>query len=99
MLRSIPMAWAINIAQITWHMHVPSRLNEYPIGTTNPTTCSEQPAYSSFLISEGSAVSEDVVARTTNISSFKYRRYFHRLNPLIQQIEPSTKMRKKKQLP
>src|SRR5437870_3781145 len=42
-------------------MEVPSRLNEYPEGTTRPTTDFEQPSSSSFRISPGRAGSEEEV--------------------------------------
>jgi len=50
-------------------MLVPSRLNEYPVGTTSPTTDLEQPSRSSFSISEGSALSDDEVPSTISNSS------------------------------
>src|SRR5258708_3958474 len=39
-------------------MLVPSRLNEYPVGTTSPTTDLEQLSRSSFSIKDGSALSD-----------------------------------------
>ena len=50
-------------------MQVPSRLNEYPAGTTRPTTGFEQPRVSILAISPGNAVSEDEVPITRKISS------------------------------
>ena len=40
-------------------MAVPSRLNEYPVGTVIPTTGLETPKCSILAISRGSAVSDD----------------------------------------
>ena len=50
-------------------MFVPSRLNEYPDGTTSPTTDFEQPSRSSFCINGTSADSDDEVPSTVSSSS------------------------------
>ena len=50
-------------------MEVPSKLKEYPVGTTNPTTDLEQPIFSNLFIREGIAGSEEEVANTISNSS------------------------------
>src|SRR5215207_9585879 len=40
-------------------MHVPSRLNEYPVGSTTPTLWRDAPARSSLTSIRGSTVSDD----------------------------------------
>ena len=50
---------------------MPSRLNEYPVGMTIPTTPREQPSRSSFSIMRGSTDSDDEVPRTIHSSSAK----------------------------
>ena len=53
-------------------MEVPSKLNEYPVGTTRPTTDLLQPIFSSFVIRLGKAASEEDVPRTISNSSLMY---------------------------
>ena len=48
---------------------MPSKLKEYPVGTTKPTTDLLQPIASNFFINEGNADSDDDVANTINNSS------------------------------
>ena len=50
-------------------MQVPSRLNEYPDGTTRPTTERWHPSFSSLSISRGSTDSDEDVPSTMNSSS------------------------------
>src|SRR5712692_2966769 len=71
-------------------MDVPSRLNEYPVGTTRPTTGFAQPRYSSFAISRGRADSDEEVPSTMRISSPMYLRNFSMLKPTDAAIDPST---------
>ena len=52
-------------------MLVPSRLKEYPVGTTSPTTERLHPACSSLRISDGSADSEELVPSTSQSSSLR----------------------------
>ena len=52
-------------------MAVPSRLNEYPVGSTSPTTPRLQPSRSSFISSRGSTGSLEEVPSTTSSSSRK----------------------------
>jgi hypothetical protein len=58
---------------------VPSRLKEYPAGTTRPTTDFVHPILSSFSISDGSPASDEEVPNTINNSSLMYFKNFHRL--------------------
>src|SRR5271169_1659210 len=69
---------------------LPSVLKVYPVGTTNPTREREQPSFSSFSINVGIAVSEELVASTSRISSLMCNRNFTMLNPALQQMAPST---------
>ena len=71
-------------------MLVPSRLKEYPVGTTSPTTDFEAPSRSSFSISWGSALSEDDVPNTSSSSSLMYPINRKMLNPANRAISPRT---------
>src|SRR4051812_23997769 len=61
-----------------------------PEGTTRPTTDLEQPTFSILRITCGITDSEEAVPSTVKISSFRYLSSFHRLNPEIRAIMPST---------
>ncbi len=50
-------------------MDAPSRLKEYPVGTTRPTASSRQPAWRSFCIMRGMTVSLEAVPSASSISS------------------------------
>ena len=67
----MPRALLMNSDAIVRYIAVPSRLNEYPVGTTIPTTGRETPRCSIFAMSRGSAVSDDEVA---TISRYSWRR-------------------------
>src|SRR5580658_11120823 len=69
---------------------LPSVLKVYPVGTTRPTREREQPSFSSFSIKVGIAVSDELVASTSKISSLMCSRNFTMLKPAAQQIAPST---------
>ena len=70
-LSMLPRALLMNNDAIVKYIAVPSRLNEYPVGTTIPTTGRDTPRCSSFAINRGSAVSEEDVA---TISRYYCRR-------------------------
>src|SRR5271157_1019278 len=69
---------------------LPSVLNVYPVGTTSPTSDFEQPSRSSFAINVGIAVSDELTANTSRISSLMYARKRKRLKPAAQATAPST---------
>src|SRR3954449_5130133 len=71
-------------------MQVPSRLNEYPVGSTTPTVCLEAPASWSLASSRGSTVSDDDVPTMISSSSFKSRTTLKMLKPLQRATSPST---------
>src|ERR1035441_1310990 len=71
-------------------MAVPSRLKEYPEGTTRPTTDFEQPNRSSLTMMRGKATSEEEGPSTSSSSSLRYLRSFQRLKPCDRAISPST---------
>jgi hypothetical protein len=51
---------------------VPSKLKEYPAGTTKPTTDLWQPICSNFSINDGNAASEEEVPNTISNSFLMY---------------------------
>ena len=71
-------------------MHVPSRLNEYPVGMTMPTVWRDAPAASSFASSRGSTVSDDDVPTMISSSSRIIRMKRKMLKPLHLATRPST---------
>ena len=80
MLRLILKTCERKITAMERYMDVPSRLNEYPVGITSPTTGLEQPNFSIFNIILGSTDSDEDVPRTITISCLMNFRYFQRLN-------------------
>ena len=60
-------------------MHVPSRLNEYPVGMVSPTTDLAAPAFSSLAMIRGSTDSDDEVPSTISSSSLISRMNFKML--------------------
>ncbi|MNG26836.1 hypothetical protein D3C84_1118750 [compost metagenome] len=71
----------MKIANTVMLMQLPSRLKQYPDGTTKPTVDFSQPSFSNLPIKRGKADSEDDVPSTNTNSSRMYLRNFHRLNP------------------
>ena len=67
---------------------MPSRLNEYPVGITRPTTGFEHPRFSILTIIRGSTDSDEDVPRTIRISSRMYLMKRQMLNPWSHVIEP-----------
>jgi hypothetical protein len=63
------VACAMKIAAIVRYTAEPARLNEYPVGTTSPTTVRRSPRFSSLAIKRGIAISADVVPMIRKISS------------------------------
>ena len=63
-------------------MAVPSRLNEYPVGTTTPTVERETPRCSILAISRGSADSEDDVDTIRRNSRARYLNSLKMLIPV-----------------
>src|SRR6185437_5364175 len=84
------VACARNTTTVAKYRHVPSRLNEYPVGITNPTTDSSHPSSRSLCISRGNTVSVDVVAATITISSRIYRSSRNKLTPAHHATAPRT---------
>ena len=62
-------------------MVAPSRLNEYPVGTTSPVAAGELPAFCSLVMIRGITDSVEAVPSASMNSSRVYRRNFHRLIP------------------
>ena len=79
-------------------MQVPSRLNEYPVGMTSPTTDSSQPSSSMRAIILGSTLSEDEVPRTINSSSLMNRMKLKMLKPASAAMPPRTRNTKIRQV-
>src|SRR3954453_20565054 len=71
-------------------MQVPSRLTEYPVGSTTPTVCLDAPALCSLASSRGSTVSEDEVPTMISSSSLSSRTNLKMLKPLQRATRPST---------
>ena len=71
-------------------MQVPSRLNEYPVGITSPTTEVSQPRFSILAIMRGSTDSEDEVPSTMRSSSLMYLMNLKIENPHSAAMPPST---------
>src|SRR3954447_4784397 len=80
-------------------MQVPSRLNEYPVGSTTPTVCLEAPASWSLASSRGSTVSDDDVPTMISSSSLSSRTNLKMLKPLQRATRPSTPKTKIAQVP
>src|SRR4029450_9514219 len=79
-------------------MQVPSRLNEYPVGMTSPTTDSLHPRFSSLLIMRGNTDSEEDVPSTIKSSSLMYLMNFQMWKPVSHAIPPSTPKMKMRQV-
>src|ERR1700733_4886995 len=86
----VSVACARNTTTVARYRQVPSRLNEYPVGTTRPTTVSSQPSARILRITCGSTVSVEVVAATITISSRMYPNSRHKLTPHHQLTAPKT---------
>src|SRR5476651_209506 len=71
-------------------MDDPSRLNEYPAGTTNPVTFLLQPASWSLVIKPGGAASDEVVVKAIISSLWISLMNLHRLNPVSRAILANT---------
>src|SRR5215831_21368304 len=65
----VSAAWATNTEAIARYKVDPVRLNEYPVGITNPTTCGGTPKRSIDSIALGSADSLLVVANASAAGS------------------------------
>ena len=77
-------------------MHVPSRLNEYPVGSTMLTVERDAPADSSLASRRGSTVSDEDVPTMMRISSLIIRISLKMLNPEYAETPPrmtTTKIR------
>src|SRR5450759_4502263 len=69
---------------------VPSVLKVNPVGTTSPTRDLEQPSFSSLAIKVGIAISDELTANTSRISSLMYARKRKMLKLAAQAMAPST---------
>src|SRR5258708_39791811 len=69
---------------------VPSVLKVNPVGTTSPTRGLEQPSDSSFAIRVGIAISDELTANTSKISSLMYARKPKMLKLAVQAMAPRT---------
>src|SRR6202023_4216321 len=61
-----------------------------PVGTTSPTRDLEQPSFSSLAIKVEIAISDELTANTSRISSLMYARKRKMLKLAAQAIAPST---------
>ena len=71
-------------------MLVPSKLKEYPAGTTRPTTDLEQPIFSNFFINDGKAASDEEVPNTINNSSLMNFKKLQIRSPQLRITKPKT---------
>ena len=70
---------------------MPSRLKEYPVGTTTPTVDWSTPAWPILAISRGRADSEDEVETISRNSRARYLNRLKMLTPVASfRIVPST---------